>query len=254
VPSSQPAAKTATKATTKAKSKTSIKSTAKKAASTAPKTKKTTVSKAAAKKAESRITQERFGILRLMAGHPAMRKLRDDGHIPSIHGNKHWPSADLLIDYLQQHPLKKKAHVLDAGCGWGLGGIYCAKAFKAKVTGVDADDAVFPFLQAHAELNGVEVKCLKKKFQGVKKETLKDIDAIIGADICFWDEMVKPLLKLIDRALDSGVKRIMIADPERSPFFTLAEKCAKRYGADLVDWHSEAYPRISGSILVIDQR
>src|SRR5690606_1695418 len=207
-----------------------------------------------AAKADSRTTQERFGIVRLLAGHPAMRKLRDEGHIPSIHGNKHWPSADLLIDYLQEHPLKKKAHVLDAGCGWGLGGIYCAKTYKAKVTAVDADDAVFPFLRAHAELNGVEIECLKKKFQGVKKEVLKDIDAIIGADICFWDEMVKPLLTLIDRALDSGVKRVMTADPERSPFFTLAKKGAKRYGAELVEWRSEAYPRISGSILVIDRR
>ena len=257
MPSSQTAAPKASKEATKTKAKTSTKKATSAADKTkVPKTIKTTAvaKKADAKKAEGRITQERFGILRLMAGHPAMRKLRDDGHVPSIHGNKHWPSADLLIDYLQQHPLKKKAHVLDAGCGWGLGGIYCAKTFKAKVTGVDADDAVFPFLQAHAELNGVEVKCLKKKFQGVKKETLKEIDAIIGADICFWDEMVKPLLKLIDRALDSGVKRIMIADPERSPFFMLAEKCAKRYGADLVDWRSEAYPRISGSILVIDRR
>ena len=226
----------------KSKTKTALKATtATKAAKTPPKT-------------ASRITQERFGIERLMAGHPAMRKLRDEGHIPSIHGNKHWPSADLLIDYLLQHPLKKKARVLDAGCGWGLGGIFCAKNFKAKVTAVDADDAVFPFLRAHAELNSVEITCLKKKFQSVKKSTLEDIDAIIGADICFWDEMVKPLLKLIDKAVDCGVKRVMIADPQRSPFFALAEKCKKRYGAELVEWRSEAYPRISGSILVIDKR
>ena len=257
----------ATKKTTTATTKTT---TATKKAAAKPKKAAVAVEKKAAKstanpaaakklvksaaKADSRTTQQRFGIVRLLAGHPAMRKLRDEGHIPSIHGNKHWPSADLLIDYLQEHPLKKKAHVLDAGCGWGLGGIYCAKTYKAKVTAVDADDAVFPFLRAHAELNGVEIECLKKKFQGVKKEVLKDIDAIIGADICFWDEMVKPLLKLIDRALDSGVKRVMIADPERSPFFTLAKKCAKRYGAELVEWRSEAYPRISGSILVIDRR
>lgn len=249
-----------TKKTTAATKKTTA-TDKKVAAAVEKKTAKSPAKSAAAKKlvksaakADSRTTQERFGIVRLMAGHPAMRKLRDEGHIPSIHGNKHWPSADLLIDYLQEHPLKKKAHVLDAGCGWGLGGIYCAKTYKAKVTAVDADDAVFPFLRAHAELNGVEIECLKKKFQGVKKEVLKDIDAIIGADICFWDEMVKPLLKLIDRALDSGVKRVMIADPERSPFFTLAKKCSKRYGAELVEWRSEAYPRISGSILVIDRR
>lgn len=244
------ATRSKTSATTKA-AKKSVAATPKKAPVKAP---VKAPEKVPAKAKTSRITQERFGIERLLAGHPAMRKLRDDGHIPSIHGNKHWPSADLLIDYLQEHPLKKKSRVLDAGCGWGLGGIYCAKAYKSKVISVDADDAVFPFLQAHAELNGVKVECLKKKFQGVKKEVLKDIDVVIGSDICFWDEMVKPLLKLIDRAIDSGVKRIMIADPERSPFFALVEKCEKRYGAERVEWHSEAFPRISGSILVIDNK
>jgi predicted nicotinamide N-methyase len=218
-----------------------------------PKTAARTAPKSSAAKTKA-VSRERFGIERMMAGHPAMRKLRDEGHVPSIHGTKHWPSADLLIDYLQENPLKKKAHVLDAGCGWGLGGIYCAKTFKAKVTAVDADDAVFPFLQAHAELNGVKVDTLKKKFQNVKAETLEGVHAVIGADICFWDELVKPLLKLIDRSLDAGVKRVLIADPQRSPFFALAEKCIKRYDADLIDWRSTAYPRISGSLIVIDKR
>ncbi len=236
-----------TKKSSASKSPVSKNSGSKSATSKAPGTKTKTA-------AADRITQERFGIQRLMAGHPAMRKLRDEGHIPSIHGTKHWPSADLLIDYLQENPLKKRAHVIDAGCGWGLGGIYCAKTFKAKVTAVDADDAVFPFLQAHAELNGVKVDCLKKKFQNVKNGALEDVHAVIGADICFWDELVKPLLKLIDRALDTGAKRVLIADPGRSPFYALAKKCIKRYDADLVDWRSDAYPRISGSILVIDHR
>jgi predicted nicotinamide N-methyase len=219
-----------------------------------PKTITAKTSATKTKSSEKPVSRERFGIERLLAGHPAMRKLRDEGHIPSIHGTKHWPSADLLIDYLQENPLKKKAGVIDAGCGWGLGGIYCAKNFKSKVTAVDADDAVFPFLQAHAKLNGVKIETLKKKFQNVKKDTLEDMHAVIGADICFWDELVKPLLKLIDRSLDSGVKRVMIADPQRSPFFDLATKCIKRYDADLVEWRSKAYPRISGSILVIDKR
>lgn len=224
-------------------------------------TKTTTAKKTATAKTKSNtkvstkpVSLERFGVERLLAGHPAMRQLRDEGHIPSIHGTKHWPSADLLIDYLQENPLKKKAGVIDAGCGWGIGGIYCAKNFKSKVTAVDADDAVFPFLQAHAKLNGVKIETLKKKFQNVKKDALEDVHAVIGADICFWDELVKPLLKLIDRSLDSGAKRVMIADPGRSPFYVLAEKCIKRYDADLVDWRSDAYPRISGSILVIDHR
>jgi predicted nicotinamide N-methyase len=194
---------------------------------------------------------ERFNIQRMTASHPAMRKLRREGHIASIHGNKHWPSADMLMDFFEQHPLPKRKVVIDAGCGWGLGGIYCAKTFKAKVIGVDADDAVFPYLQAHAELNDVKIKQHHGDFKSVKGKLLDDVHTVIGADICFWDEMVKPLYKLVERALDAGAKRVAIADPGRSPFFKLAEKCAKKHGADLLDWTSEKYPELDGYVLYL---
>lgn len=188
----------------------------------------------------------------MSASHPAMRRLRREGHVASIHGNKHWPSADLLMDFLLQHPLPKRSRVIDAGCGWGLGGIFCAKRFKASVLAVDADDAVFPYLEAHAELNGVDIKCHHGDFKSVRGKKLDGVTALIGTDICFWDEMVKPLRSLIDRALDAGAKRVAIVDPGRSPFYTLAEKCMKRHHkADLLDWESEEYPRISGSVLWI---
>jgi predicted nicotinamide N-methyase len=187
----------------------------------------------------------------MTASHPNMRRLRRQGHVASIHGNKHWPSADLLMDFLQQHPLPKRSRVIDAGCGWGLGGIFCAQQFKASVLAVDADDAVFPYLQAHAELNGVEVECHHGDFKSIRGKKLKDVDALIGTDICFWDEMVKPLYALIERALDAGAKRAVIVDPGRSPFYALAEKCARKHKAKLLDWESEEYPRISGSVLVV---
>ena len=197
----------------------------------------------------SRKQFERFDIHRMTADHPAMRKLKREGHVASIHGNKHWPSADLLMDFLEQHPLPKRKRVIDAGCGWGLGGIYCASTFKSKVLAVDADDAVFPYLAAHAELNDVKITTHHGDFKSVKGKLLDDVHTVIGTDICFWDELVKPLYKLLDRAIDAGARRIAIADPGRSPFYKLAEKMAKKHGADLIDWESEQYPRISGSVI-----
>lgn len=193
----------------------------------------------------------RFKVERMSASHPAMTKLKREGHVASIHGNKHWPSADLLMDFLEQHPLPKNKRVIDVGCGWGLGGIYCAKTYKSKVLAVDADDAVFPYLTAHAELNDVKIKTHHGDFKSVKGKVLNDVHTVIGTDICFWDEMVKPLYKVIDRALDAGAKRIAIVDPGRSPFFKLAEKCAKKHDAELVDWDSKKYPKISGYVLYI---
>ena len=194
---------------------------------------------------------ERFNIERMSPNHPNMRKLHRDGNIASIHGHKHWPSADLLMDFLEQHPLPKRKRVIDAGCGWGLGGIYCAKTFKSKVMAVDADDAVFPYLKAHAELNEVKINCHHGDFKSVKGKLLDDVHTVIGTDICFWDELTKPLYKLIDRALDAGAKRVAIVDPGRSPFFKLAEKCAKKHDAELIDWDSDKYPKIRGHVLYI---
>lgn len=194
---------------------------------------------------------ERFDIQRMAASHPAMRKLKRQGHVASIHGNKHWPAADLLMDYFERNPIPKRKRVIDAGCGWGLGGIYCAHALKSKILAVDADEAVFPYLQVHAELNNVEVEPHVGTFQSVKGKLLDDVYAVIGADVCFWDEMVKPLHGLIKRALGAGAKRIAIADPGRSPFYKLADKCARKYGGELLEWQSDDYPELDGFILEI---
>jgi predicted nicotinamide N-methyase len=195
---------------------------------------------------------ERFDIQRMRASHPAMRRLRRQGHVASIHGNKNWPSADLLMDFLQKHPLPKRSRVVDAGCGWGLGGIFCARRFKSSVLAVDADEAVFPYLQAHAALNAVAIECHHGDFSSVRRNKLAGVDALIGTDICFWDEMIKPLHALIERALNNGAKRIAIVDPGRAPFFKLAEKCLTRHDkAKLLDWESAEYPQISGAVLWI---
>ncbi|HEY3699000.1 MAG TPA: methyltransferase domain-containing protein, partial [Spongiibacteraceae bacterium] len=156
-----------------------------------------------------------------------------------------------LMDFLDEHPLPKRKRVIDAGCGWGLGGIYCAKTYKSTVLAVDADDAVFPYLNAHADLNDVKINCHHGDFKSVKGKLLNDVHTVVGADICFWDEMVKPLYKLIERALDAGAKRVAIADPGRSPFYKLAEKCAKKHDADLIEWDSKLYSKVSGHVLYI---
>jgi predicted nicotinamide N-methyase len=195
--------------------------------------------------------RERFGIQRMQPGHAAMRRLRRQGHVPGIHGNKHWPAADLLIDYLLQHPLPKRSRVLDIGCGWGLAGIFCARQFKAQVRGVDADPAVFPYLQAHAELNGVDVAPLRATFDKLDTRLLGEVDVILGSDICFWDEMVGPLRRLVKRAMNAGVKRVIIADPRRAPFLQLAEHCTTRHRARLLEWQSGQFPELEGAVLQV---
>jgi predicted nicotinamide N-methyase len=194
---------------------------------------------------------EYLGTLALQSRHPAVKKLKRQGHEPSIHGNKVWRSSFVLMNYMELYPLPQKAAVLDIGCGWGLTGIYMAKRFKARVTGIDADADVKPFLDAQAAVNDVSIKFEKKKFQQIRKADLKGIHTVIGGDICFWDELVDPLYKLINRAMQAGVKQIMIADPGRSPFWELSGKCEDAFNTMVVEHKITKPYRTSKQILLI---
>lgn len=128
------------------------------------------------------------------------------------------------MDFLENSALPKGVRVLDVGCGWGLGGIYCAKKYGATVTGADIDPKVFPYLRLHAEINSVSVATILKGIDELTDSFLKDVDVIIGADICFWDTLGGSLERLVSRALDSGVKLVLIADPGRLPFDKFGEE------------------------------
>ncbi|GAB3270408.1 class I SAM-dependent methyltransferase [Parahaliea aestuarii] len=186
------------------------------------------------------------------SSHPSIRKVRRQGTVPSIHGNKFWKSSALLIDYLKKHPPEHCKRVIDVGCGWGIGGIWCAKKLGAKVTAVDADPDVFPYLHEVAAINGVEVKTLARRFEQLTVKQLSKYDMLIAADICFWDELVKPVTNMVNRAVKAGVKHIYIADPERSTFLEMAERCADRHCADLIEWKTRGNVEARGAIMAIE--
>jgi predicted nicotinamide N-methyase len=198
-------------------------------------------------------TEYRFhGVKMLTSSHPDIRRIKRSDAQPSIHGNKLWKSSFLLIDYLKKNPPEHFRTVMDAGCGWGMGGIYCARAFRSKVISVDADRDVFPYLEANAEANKVKVKTLQSKFQKITTKQLQDIDLLIAADICFWDELVDPVYNLVKRAVNAGVKKIIIADPERSTFFDMAHRCEDKFCADIIEWRTKKPVKASGALMVLE--
>lgn len=193
-----------------------------------------------------------FGVKILNSNHKEIRRLKREGHVAELHGNKFWNSSFLIMDYLKKNPLKKKVRILEIGCGWGLLGIYCARQFDAKVTGIDADENVLPFLELHADINGVALEGQKLSFQQLTTEKLKSFDVILGADICYWDEMTGILYNLIGRAKKAGVKTIMIADPCRPPFADLVEKCKKKYDVEVEEKWLKRPVNASGEILIVN--
>lgn len=194
------------------------------------------------------------GVTLPTASHKAIRKVKRAGHEPAIHGTKLWRSSFLIIDYLHKNPPELCGKVLDAGCGWGITGIWCAKKLRSEVVSLDADPAVFPYLDAVATLNGVTTSPCVKRFEQLKKKDLAEFDLLVAADVCFWDELVKPVSKLIDRALDAGVSQIIIADPERPTFHEMAEKTIARHGGELVHWRTSGKAKATGALLVINNQ
>ncbi|MAT91800.1 MAG: methyltransferase [Halioglobus sp.] len=186
------------------------------------------------------------------ASHPAIRKVKRQGVEPSIHGNKLWKSSCLLIDYLHRNPPEHSRKVMDVGCGWGISGIWCANKLGSQVTSVDADPDVFPFLDATADINGVETEHMVSRFEKLSVKKLSGYDMLIAADICFWDELVSPVANMVNRAVKAGVKQILIADPERAPFFDMAERCVDKHCAEIIDWETSGPIKASGAILVVE--
>jgi predicted nicotinamide N-methyase len=191
-----------------------------------------------------------YGIYFLESKHRLIRRLKK-AYQPSVHGHKAWNASFLLMDYLQHEPLAKKSRVLEVGCGWGPGAIYCARRFKAKVTGLDIDKDVFPFLEVQAELNEVQVTPLVKRFENLKSSDLGRFDVVIGSDICFWDSMVKPLSQLVNRAFKGGVKRIIVTDPGRPTFYEFCDLARRKHNVQLTEWYSTEPNHFTGEVVEI---
>jgi predicted nicotinamide N-methyase len=198
-------------------------------------------------------TAYRFrGVTMPTSSHPLIRQIRRQGVNPAIHGNKLWKASRLLIDYLNKNRPAHSARVLDVGCGWGISGIWAAKTLGSKVTSMDADPNVFPFLEASASLNGVTTTSLVSRFEKLTTRQLAEFDMLIAADICFWDELVDPVFNLVNRAVKAGVKHIVIADPERPTFLDMASRCAQRHGAEVLEWQTNSPIRARGALLVLE--
>ena len=140
---------------------------------------------------------------------------------------------------------------MEIGCGWGLLGIFCAKHFDARVTATDADRNVFPFLDLHAEINGVQIATERARFERLTLERLKSVDVLLGADVCFWDELTPVLFNLVKRALKAGVKQIIIGDPSRSPFTELAERCGTFDNVSVIARSMTRPVHASGELLIV---
>ncbi len=135
-----------------------------------------------------------------------------------------------------------------------MAGVYCAKNHGSVVTCVDRDSEVFPFLRLHAAINNVEITTIETSFKELSGKRMKSHEIMIGADICFWDDMVEILKNLILRAFEYDIKTVIIADPGRSPFEMLGQYFVERGMGKIMNWGVNRPYRIQGRILRISEK
>jgi predicted nicotinamide N-methyase len=191
-----------------------------------------------------------YGIYLLDNKHRLIKALRKL-YQPSIHGHKSWGSSFLMMDYLTHHGIRRGAKAMEVGCGWGGISVFCAHHFKAKMTAVDLDPTVFPYVDVLAELNAVEVQNHTADLTKIKAADIGDQRYLLGSDICFWDSLVKPLARLIDRSFKAGVERVVITDPGRPTFYELCDLMAHKHDAKLQEWYAIEPERFEGEVLDI---
>ena len=165
--------------------------------------------------------------------HPDIAAIASQQEQPSIHGDTVWEASFVLMDFLQQFPISNASRVLEIGCGWGVLTSYMAKQVRGMVSGLDADSAVRPFFDYHANANEVSIEFIHGTMQRMTKQKLQEFDVIVAGDICFWDSLKKDWQNLIRRALKAGVREIYIADPGRPPFWDLVEYAEKHFAAEI---------------------
>lgn len=191
-----------------------------------------------------------YGIYLLETRHRLIRRLKK-AYQPSVHGHKAWNASFLLMDYLQHEPLAKRSRVLEVGCGWGPGAVFCARRFRARVTALDIDKDVFPFLDVLAALNDVDVTPLASRFEKISADDMASFDVVVASDVCFWDKMIKPLHRMVKRALDGGVKRVIITDPGRPPFYEFCDLARRSYNVELQEWYATEPEYFAGEVVEI---
>ena len=131
-----------------------------------------------------------------------------------------------MINYLKENPIDFSGlRILELGCGWGLIGVYLAKNYSCEVTCTDIDHKVLPIVDMHASLNKVLVHTKKASFCDLSQKELENFDILIGAEICYDDEVADQILELSKRAFVADVKKILIVDPGRPDFKHLSTRC-----------------------------
>mmetsp|Transcript_1182 Transcript_1182/g.2882 ORF Transcript_1182/g.2882 Transcript_1182/m.2882 type:complete len:202 (+) Transcript_1182:1033-1638(+) len=115
-----------------------------------------------------------------------------------------WPASYVLAEYLIAH-LPANSHVIELGTGTGLVGLSISKQRPdVHVTITDGDDTSLELVSENAEANGCKPQILKLSWGSASAELLNQFDFVVGSDVIYGSEAVKPLLTTVSQLMKPG--------------------------------------------------
>lgn len=150
-------------------------------------------------------------------------------------GTEPWPASLALLDYVTAEgaAVPQGCQVLELGAGCGVAGLWLARHQGAQVCLTDLP-RLCPLLRRNAEVNGLDCSVVVQPLRWGHLGDLaalrgRTVDLVIGADLCYHQARVAPLLDTISALRP---QRALLSLPDRSDSIASVKGCAKSRG-----WH-----------------
>lgn len=192
------------------------------------------------------------GLKALKPNHPEVLALQDCGHLPREFGSRIWRSTYLLVDYLAHHLAEGIERAVELGCGWGLAGLYLQKFRGINVTATDIDHNVLAYQQLLCEHNDTAVESCQSSVRDLCRWNLQTTDLLIGADICYCDDIAAGISDLCGHLANQGGGQLILADSGRRPFQQLCTRLGRRYKTTVTQISLNLPTTVQGQILRVE--
>ncbi len=138
-----------------------------------------------------------------------------------------WEAAMILADVAATLPAAPGHRLLELGAGLGAPGLIAA-ARGLNVTLSDFDELILDFQRVSAAASGLGTVSFSF-IDWTKPPALAPFDTIIGAEIIFREDLLDPLLHVIDTLLAPGGTVYLAHDQGRKSLALFLDKAQKSY-------------------------